>query len=441
MLAVELSSYQLHWAPSVRAHSARRTEPRPRPPRLARLDGGVRRRQGPCLRGQQRRLRLQRRRPGHRGPGARGRRRGGLPRRRLHPRRRPDPPNSASWTASWSTAPSSRTGRSRPRNSPRSPTSTRRGPAQHRQRPRRRRPGPRLRRRARRRTRRPAGLPPRRPPHRARRRRRRRRYIDDSKATNTHAAEASLAAYDPIVWIAGGLAKGATFDELVARVREAAARCRPDRRGPRAHPRSPRATRAGSPCRRPRPDRHWGDVRGGPGSGAARASPETRSCWPRPAPPWTCSPTTTSAATRSRTRFAHSPPITPDTSGPPRRPATGTRARVPGSRARHDWRGQRRCRPTTPRDTSHIPPYVTATCGPGTSPACPPSPGCRAATPGQRDRASGQHCAAAPRAPRYAVLPRPAAAVAGRVAAPRARRAAPGSDGSSSRPAAPGTGR
>ncbi|MFE5715261.1 UDP-N-acetylmuramoyl-L-alanine--D-glutamate ligase [Streptomyces sp. NPDC056501] len=40
-------------------------------------------------------------------------------------------------------------------------------------------------------------------------------YVDDSKATNTHAAEASLAAYDPIVWIAGGLAKGATFDELV----------------------------------------------------------------------------------------------------------------------------------------------------------------------------------------------------------------------------------
>ncbi|MFD9410272.1 UDP-N-acetylmuramoyl-L-alanine--D-glutamate ligase [Streptomyces sp. NPDC059989] len=40
-------------------------------------------------------------------------------------------------------------------------------------------------------------------------------YIDDSKATNTHAAEASLAAFEPIVWIAGGLAKGATFDELV----------------------------------------------------------------------------------------------------------------------------------------------------------------------------------------------------------------------------------
>lgn len=41
-------------------------------------------------------------------------------------------------------------------------------------------------------------------------------YVDDSKATNTHAAGASLAAYESIVWIAGGLAKGATFDELVA---------------------------------------------------------------------------------------------------------------------------------------------------------------------------------------------------------------------------------
>ncbi|WP_043269478.1 UDP-N-acetylmuramoyl-L-alanine--D-glutamate ligase [Streptomyces sp. CT34] len=45
-------------------------------------------------------------------------------------------------------------------------------------------------------------------------------YIDDSKATNTHAAEASLAAYEHIVWIAGGLAKGATFDELVQKSAE-----------------------------------------------------------------------------------------------------------------------------------------------------------------------------------------------------------------------------
>ena len=43
-------------------------------------------------------------------------------------------------------------------------------------------------------------------------------YVDDSKATNAHAAAASLAAYPAgsVVWIAGGLAKGARFDELVA---------------------------------------------------------------------------------------------------------------------------------------------------------------------------------------------------------------------------------
>jgi UDP-N-acetylmuramoylalanine--D-glutamate ligase len=42
------------------------------------------------------------------------------------------------------------------------------------------------------------------------------RYVDDSKATNPHAAAASLRAYDRVVWIAGGLAKGAEFDDLVA---------------------------------------------------------------------------------------------------------------------------------------------------------------------------------------------------------------------------------
>jgi UDP-N-acetylmuramoylalanine--D-glutamate ligase len=43
-------------------------------------------------------------------------------------------------------------------------------------------------------------------------------FVDDSKATNAHAAAASLAAYAPgtVVWVAGGLAKGATFDDLVA---------------------------------------------------------------------------------------------------------------------------------------------------------------------------------------------------------------------------------
>ncbi|MDP3712647.1 MAG: UDP-N-acetylmuramoyl-L-alanine--D-glutamate ligase [Mycobacteriales bacterium] len=41
------------------------------------------------------------------------------------------------------------------------------------------------------------------------------RWVDDSKATNPHAAAASLAAYDDVVWIAGGLLKGADVDELV----------------------------------------------------------------------------------------------------------------------------------------------------------------------------------------------------------------------------------
>jgi UDP-N-acetylmuramoylalanine--D-glutamate ligase len=45
-------------------------------------------------------------------------------------------------------------------------------------------------------------------------------WIDDSKATNPHAALASLRAYDPVVWIAGGLAKGASFDDLVVSVRD-----------------------------------------------------------------------------------------------------------------------------------------------------------------------------------------------------------------------------
>lgn len=42
-------------------------------------------------------------------------------------------------------------------------------------------------------------------------------FIDDSKATNAHAAAASLSSFKngSVVWIAGGLAKGARFDDLV----------------------------------------------------------------------------------------------------------------------------------------------------------------------------------------------------------------------------------
>jgi UDP-N-acetylmuramoylalanine--D-glutamate ligase len=45
-------------------------------------------------------------------------------------------------------------------------------------------------------------------------------YVDDSKATNPHAARSSLQGYESVVWVAGGLAKGASFDELVPAVRE-----------------------------------------------------------------------------------------------------------------------------------------------------------------------------------------------------------------------------
>ncbi len=40
-------------------------------------------------------------------------------------------------------------------------------------------------------------------------------FVDDSKATNCHAAQTSLLAYEHVVWIAGGMAKGQSFDELV----------------------------------------------------------------------------------------------------------------------------------------------------------------------------------------------------------------------------------
>jgi UDP-N-acetylmuramoylalanine--D-glutamate ligase len=41
-------------------------------------------------------------------------------------------------------------------------------------------------------------------------------YVDDSKATNTHAAQTCLRAFEHAVWIAGGQAKGQSFDDLVA---------------------------------------------------------------------------------------------------------------------------------------------------------------------------------------------------------------------------------
>lgn len=44
------------------------------------------------------------------------------------------------------------------------------------------------------------------------------RWVDDSKATNPHAAAASLAAFDDVVWIAGGTAKGVDLSALGPRL-------------------------------------------------------------------------------------------------------------------------------------------------------------------------------------------------------------------------------
>jgi UDP-N-acetylmuramoylalanine--D-glutamate ligase len=43
-------------------------------------------------------------------------------------------------------------------------------------------------------------------------------FVDDSKATNPHAARTSIRAHERVVWLAGGLLKGARVDELIADV-------------------------------------------------------------------------------------------------------------------------------------------------------------------------------------------------------------------------------
>ncbi len=150
-------------------------------------------------------------------------------------------------------------------------------------------------------------------------------YVDDSKATNNQAAQDSLAAYEHIVWIAGGLAKGAEFDDLVER---AAKRLRgvvllgQDR-----------AVIAGALAEKA-PGVPVVDI-GGKDTGLDAAGAidalldaaastwrrrVTRCCWRRRAPRWNCSCPTTSAETCS-----------PKRSGPERpREQKGARLRAGG---------------------------------------------------------------------------------------------------------------
>ena len=77
------------------------------------------------------------------------------------------------------------------------------------------------------------------------------RWVDDSKATNPHAAAASLAAHPRVVWVAGGLLKGADVGELVVAHRDRLAgavvlgrdRDRVARRADATRPRGPRPRR------------------------------------------------------------------------------------------------------------------------------------------------------------------------------------------------------
>ena len=80
------------------------------------------------------------------------------------------------------------------------------------------------------------------------------RWVDDSKATNPHAAAASLAAHPRVVWVAGGLLKGADVGELVVAHRDRLAGAVVLGRDRDARPRRADATRP----RGPRPRRGRG---------------------------------------------------------------------------------------------------------------------------------------------------------------------------------------
>ena len=91
----------------------------------------------------------------------------------------------------------------------------------------------------------------------------------------------SLQAYEPVVWVAGGLAKGATFDDLVA----AGARPAAGRRAPGPRPRGDRrgafATRARCPGDRSRRRGHFCHGPRGRGGRGARPARRHRAARPR----------------------------------------------------------------------------------------------------------------------------------------------------------------
>ena len=329
VLAVELSSFQLHYTDSMSAESAAVLNvAEDHLDWYASTCAAYAADKGRIYERRPAGLRLQRGRPRDRAAGPRGRRRRGRPRRSASPSACPASAWSASSTTSSPTGRSSTSARDQRRRAvhDRRPR-LRPAPAHGRQRAGRRRPGPRPRRPARPRsaTGCAASAPTATGSPTGRRRPTASTWVDDSKATNPHAAQSSLQAYDPVVWVAGGLAKGAPLRRPGAgdRATGCGASC------------CSAATATSSPTRlrdtRPMcPVIDIGDGETGPRTmgrhGARRGrgrrprpARATRCCWPRDAPPWTCSPTTATAATRSPRRCT-----TPD-----RRPSTTLTTRGP----------------------------------------------------------------------------------------------------------------
>ena len=128
-------------------------------------------------------------------------------------------------------------------------------------------------------------------------------WVDDSKATNPHAAASSLAAYPGAVWVVGGLLKGVDISDLVAGRggdREGGDR---DRRRPRPRS-SPRSsdTRPRCPCSRSRPMRLKRSWRGSSNWRQGSRVTGTWFCSPPPRHPSTSSPPTPTAVAASRPR-------------------------------------------------------------------------------------------------------------------------------------------
>ena len=216
----------------------------------------------------------------------------GLPRDRLHPRHARRSAWSAWSTTSWSTAPSSSSERRQRRRAvPRSPTSVR---------PRRttsptRWPPPRWPGRTayrRRGPRRAARVPARRAPDRGRRGRRRGRYVDDSKATNPHAAQASLLGLRPRGVGRRGLGQGRDVRRPGDRGPRPAARRRAARARPGRDRGGARATRARCPGRSWSTATDTGAMERVVGAAAGLARPGDTVLLAPAAPPWTCSRTT-----------------------------------------------------------------------------------------------------------------------------------------------------